>query len=94
MENEQEIIRQAMSIMGRSKSPAKIEALNENRKRLSDPDVRQRRSESQKARRERERAEKGIPVEASAAEKRPVGRPRKVVEETAEERPRGRPKKV
>ena len=89
-EDEQETVRAAMGILGRSRSPRKLAALAGNREKLSTEESRKKQSDSQRARRERERAALG--ADTTPTEKRPPGRPRKPVDPDAPKRPRGRPK--
>ena len=93
-EEQQETIREAMRLLGRSRSPRKMDALAENRAKLSTEESRQKQSEAQKARRQREREALGI--DTTPTEKRPPGRPRKEQSTDADAAPkrgRGRPRK-
>jgi hypothetical protein len=91
--DEQETIRAAMQILGRSKSPRKLEALAENRAKLSTEESREKQRTAQAARRERERVAKGDTQETG--EKRSPGRPRTTAapDPTAPKRGPGRPRK-
>lgn len=74
MENEDEIIRQAMAALGRRTSPKKAEAARQNAKGKRSEETRAKMREAQKARREREHADGTLPP---LEPKRPRGRPRK-----------------
>ena len=100
--DEEEAIRQAMSILGARRTDRKIESATKNIARANAaPMTEERRAkirEAQQARRERERAALG--ADAVPTEKRPPGRPRKQQEagsvadcDTAPKRGRGRPRK-
>ena len=98
-DQERQTIREAMSIIGRSRSPRKLDALAENRAKVSTDESRRKQSEAQKARRQKEREALGV-AGTAPVEKRPPGRPRKQPEagsvadcDTAPKRGRGRPRK-
>ena len=100
--DEQELIRQAMRVIGSRKTPRKSESSRGNIGRVNElrqtegfpEETRAKLREAQKVRRERERIEKGTTLETTTAKRAP-GRPRKTPEpDTLEpKRPRGRPKK-
>jgi hypothetical protein len=88
--NEQELIRQAMRVIGSRKTPRKSESsrgnigkVNELRQKQGFPEeTRAKLREAQKIRRERERMENGAVPETTEA-KRPRGRPRKQADPNA-----------
>jgi len=105
--NEDELIRQAMSVIGSRKTPRKAESSRVNVARATEARTGQTLSEEHRAklkaaqqrRREREREALGV-AGTAPVEKRPPGRPRKQPEagsvadcETAPKRGRGRPRK-
>jgi hypothetical protein len=94
--DEEEAIRQAMSIIGSRKTERKIESALENvAKANATPMTEERRErirQAQSARRERERAEAAANP-APAKEPKRMGRPPKPRDPDAVKRPRGRPKK-
>ena len=99
--DEQELIRQAMSVIGSRKTPRKSESSRGNIGRVNElrqtegfpEETRAKLREAQKVRRERERIEKGAAQETTEAKRAP-GRPRKPVDpNAAAPQPRGRPKK-
>lgn len=92
--------KEAARLMGRARTERKVVSGRENmakaRLRLADEDVRAKLREAQKARRERELAERVASGIVETTEKKPVGRPRKQADPQAEATPkrgRGRPKK-
>lgn len=96
--DKQEVIRQAMSILGSAKTERKIEALAKNRAKFTGhtEETKAKLRAAQAARRERERQERaalGL-VEPETSEKKRPGRPRtRPIEEAQAKRPRGRPRK-
>ena len=90
-DQDRQTIREAMSIIGRSRSPRKLDALAENRAKVSTDESRRKQSEAQQARRERERAALGMTADTTEPRRR--GRPAKPIDPDAPKRPRGRPKK-
>jgi len=80
---EAEAVRTAMSILGRSRSDKKIDALNQNREKLSAPEVRAKMQAAQKARRERERKnQEANPAASVVTQPKRRGRPKKVTANT------------
>src|SRR5437879_4878578 len=97
--DEQEIIRQAMSIIGRARTEKKIAAARataaSRRGSTWTEDQKEKQKEAQAARREREKQERialGL-AETDPTEKKRPGRPRTRPIEEGPKRPRGRPKK-
>ena len=101
LDEQKDLVRQAMSIIGSAKTERKLEALAKNRAKFTGhtEETKAKLREGQALRRERERLEReaqGITTEAKQA--RPVGRPRKETVPTLDtentpKRGRGRPRK-
>ena len=97
--NEEELIRQAMRVIGSRKTARKTESSRANITRATEARTGQNLTEehranlkaAQQARRERERAALG--ADAVPTEKRPPGRPRKPIDPEAPKRPKGRLRK-
>lgn len=101
MSTDTDILRQAMAIARSRRDPEKLaqhaQAIAEKRKGMPlSEEHKMRLREAQRLRREREAQEAGVAVQT--ADKKPVGRPRKVqAEATANDSPkrgRGRPRKA
>lgn len=95
---EQELIREAMRVIGSKTSERKAVSSRANgakaREVVTSEEHKAKLRAAQQARRDREKAEREPMRTAEAATKRPPGRPRKEQPEAIEpKRPRGRPKK-
>src|SRR5947208_1440935 len=97
--DEQELISEAMRVMGSRTSERKKQSSAENGRKYGGnhvvtEEMREKMRAAQAARRERERQEQALAgIVAVPTEKKPVGRPRSRPAEEKPARPRGRPKK-
>ena len=97
-ENEKELVRQAMSIIGRSRTERKQAASRVNGAKAKDTvqseEHKAKLRDAQAARRERERQERAaLGLTAAPVAKKPVGRPKTNPDvPAADKKPRGRPK--